>query len=142
MKGKANLNQWRVSRSSITSVAKDEVFVFGSNRAGQHLGGAAAYAYEHFAAKWDVGEGRTGYCYAIPTMEGIPFMRMAIDRFIAHATLNLKQPVNKRRIFLVTKVGCGIAGYSVADVAPLFKKAIKLPNVFLPLEFWEYYANH
>lgn len=137
MQGTSLLNCYRIASDNITHLSKrnKEVFVFGSNRRGQHRAGAAAYAVEHFSAKWGVGEGMTGYCYALPTMEGIVSFKRAVQKFIAYA----KSRPDRR--FLVTKVGCGIAGYTVEQVAPMFRKCISIDNVYLPAEFYEYYKN-
>ena len=116
---------------NVNSVEPDEVFVFGSNEQGKHLGGAAAYAVKHFGAVWGQGEGLQGQSYAIPTMEGMESMSAAIDRFIQYAD------AHRELRFLVTRIGCGIAGYSVGEVAPLFKACASLENVALPLDFWE-----
>ncbi|MBQ9532670.1 MAG: hypothetical protein IJR71_01720 [Prevotella sp.] len=109
----------------------NEVFVFGSNAAGLHGGGAAAYAMRRFGAVWGQGEGFQGQSYAIPTMEGVERMKAAVGRFIQFADQHPDQR------FLVTRIGCGIAGYRVRDVAPLFKDCIRLENVALPSDFWE-----
>lgn len=131
------MNIKRISSDNIIKLNKHEVFVFGSNKKGLHHGGAANHAYVNFNAKWGVGEGMTGQCYALPTMEGtIEFIR-AINRFIKYAKFcSIFIPLRK---FLVTKVGCGIAGYSVYDVAVWFKDrgAFELSNVYLPQEFYD-----
>jgi len=54
----------------ITELKLNELFVFGSNLAGAHGGGAARLAYERFGAVWGQGVGLQGRCYAIPTMQG------------------------------------------------------------------------
>ena len=120
----------RVTPEKIERLAPDEVFVFGSNAAGRHAGAAAKFAMDHFGAVWGQGEGLQGQSYAIPTMEGIPSLREAVDRFITFA----RQNPDLR--FLVTKIGCGVAGYEPRQIAPLFKECIKLENVALPIEFW------
>lgn len=120
----------RISPARISSLKENEVFVFGSNIYGMHGGGAARYAYEHFGAEWGVGEGLTGRCYALPTMEGAENFRQAVVRFTACAREN---PALR---FLVTPVGCGIAGYAPEMVAPWFEEASELENVCLPEEFW------
>ena len=131
------MNIKRISSGHITKLNKHEIFVFGSNKKGQHHGGAAIHAYVNFNAKWGVGEGMTGQCYALPTMEGtIEFIR-AINKFIKYAKFcSIFIPWRK---FLVIKVGCGIAGYSVYDVAMWFKDrgAFELSNVYLPQEFYD-----
>lgn len=121
----------RVTPDNITELKANEIFVFGSNAHGMHKGGAAALAMKKFGAVWGQGEGAQGRCYAIPTMEGLDSMAEAIDRFTAYAG---KHPEQR---FLVTRVGCGIAGYTAAQVAPLFKACITLENVSLPSDFWQ-----
>lgn len=55
---------------NITRLEPDDIFVFGSNLDGMHMGGAAWVAYEKFGAKWGQGVGIQGQSYAIPTMQG------------------------------------------------------------------------
>ena len=121
----------RVSADYIDNLADNEIFVFGSNLAGKHVGGAARQAYQKFGAAWGVGSGPTGKCYAIPTMHGgIDVVSPHIEAFIEYAK---EHPELK---FLVTKVGCGVAKFHPNQIAPLFASAATLPNVFLPAEFW------
>ena len=111
----------------ITSLQPNEIFVFGSNLQGAHGGGAARIAYEKFGAEWGVGVGRTGQCYAIPTMQGgVETIRPYVDEFIRYAQQN------PDLIFLVTRIGCGIAGFTDEQISPLFEAAHDLPNVALP----------
>ena len=135
MDNKQIVNGKRVASDRIAELADGEVFVFGSNVQGMHGGGAAWYAHEKFGAEWGVGEGLTGRCYALPTMEGDASLHKAVDNFIACARQH------SELTFLVTAVGCGIAGYTPAEVAPLFKDASKLENVFLPEVFWDVIAK-
>jgi len=121
------------SPERITSLEDGEIFVFGSNANGYHGGGAAAFAMDRFGAEWGNGEGLQGQSYAIPTMEGPVRMAAAVHRFCDFAAAH---PELK---FLVTEIGCGIAGYSVIQVAPMFQEALALPNVMLPKRFWEYF---
>ena len=124
------MNSTQITPEFITRLAADEVFVFGSNLAGMHGGGAARMAYEHFGAEWGVGVGPTGQCYAIPTMQGgIDTIRPYVDEFIVYA----KQHSDKR--FLVTRIGCGIAGFTDDEIAPLFREALAIPNIALP-QLW------
>lgn len=82
------------------------------------------------------GVGLQGQSYAIPTMQGgVETIRPYVDEFIKFATLNY----TKR--FLVTKIGCGIAGFTVEEIAPLFADAMHLTNVRLPLEFYQALEN-
>jgi hypothetical protein len=96
-----------------------------------HGGGAAWYANKNFGAEWGVGEGLTGRTYALPTMEGAASLKHAVERFTACAKSH------PELTFLVTAVGCGIAGYRPEEVAPLFNEAAKLENVYLPQLFWD-----
>lgn len=121
----------RITPSFITSLKDGEVFVFGSNKEGMHGGGAARVAYEKFGAKWGEGIGMTGMCYAIPTMDGsIELIRKYVDDFTEYARSH------PELTFLVTRIGCGIAGWTDAEIAPLFREASKLANVTLPKSFW------
>lgn len=121
----------RVASDRIATLGENEIFVFGSNIQGSHGGGAAWYAHKNFGAEWGVGEGLTGRTYALPTMEGPASLKKAVDNFVACA----KQ--HPELTFLVTAVGCGIAGYRPNEVAPLFREATSLENVYLPEVFWK-----
>lgn len=116
----------------ITQLGPNEIFVFGSNLAGAHGGGAARIAYNKFGAIWGQGTGLQGQSYAIPTMHGGPDkIKPYVDEFIQFAT------AHPEYTFLVTKIGCGIAGFTPDEIAPLFSNAMKLDNVILPQEFVE-----
>lgn len=114
----------------ITALGPKDIFVFGSNLDGFHGGGAARAAFDRFGAVWGQGEGLQGNSYAIPTMQGgvetiIPY----VDRFIEFAVQN------SDLTFYVTKIGCGIAGFALSEIAPLFRNALHQPNIRLPKEF-------
>ena len=123
------VNGHRIASDRIAQLGENEIFVFGSNIQGMHGGGAAWYAHNNFGAEWGVGEGLTGRTYALPTMEGEASMTHAVQKFTECARQH------PELTFLVTAVGCGIAGYSPSEVAPLFKEAEALNNVFLPQVF-------
>lgn len=115
----------------ISELKPNEIFVFGCRRSGRHYEGAANFAREHFGAVVGQGEGLQGQSYAIPTAGvGLGWIRDAIDRFTEFACAN---PNMK---FLVTPVGCGLGLWDCNDIAPLFLNASKLPNVWLPKDFW------
>ena len=132
MKNANIINGHRVASDRIATLGENEIFVFGSNIQGAHGGGAAWFAHKAFGAEWGVGEGLTGRCYALPTMEGEASMKHAVEKFTACAK------EHPELTFLVTAVGCGIAGYTPKEVAPLFKEATSLENVYLPKVFWEF----
>ena len=120
----------RITPQNVDKLASDEVFVFGSNLEGAHMGGAARTAYQKFGAVWGKGVGMQGRSYAIPTMQGpVSTIKPYVDDFIEFAKTH---PEEK---FLVTRIGCGIAGFSDEDMAPLFEAAKKVPNIYLPESF-------
>ena len=103
----------------IKDLKENEVFVFGSNLRGAHGGGAARVAVECFGAVW-----------AIPTMHGgVDVIKPYVDEFIAFAR------EHREMKFLVTPIGCGIAGFTVEEMAPLFADAIDDENIILPEGF-------
>ena len=114
----------------ITGLKDDEVFVFGSNLAGMHGGGAARAAFRLFGAVWGCGVGHYGQSYAIPTMQGgVETIKPYVDEFIQYAK------DHPALFFYVTRIGCGIAGFEDREIAPLFKDALDLENVCLPKTF-------
>ena len=120
----------------ITALQPTEVFVFGSNLAGMHGGGAARVARKLFGAVMGQGVGLQGQSYAIPTMQGgVETIKPYVDEFIAFAE---SHPELK---FYVTRIGCGIAGFTDAEIAPLFKNALGKPNIVLPRDFVEVLEN-
>lgn len=121
-----------IASGRIDKLEKDEIFVFGSNLVGKHLGGAAKAAHNKFGAQWGVGVGLTGQAYAIPTMQGgVETIKPYVDEFVEFA----KEHQEKK--FLVTRIGCGIAGFKDEEIAPLFKQAIAVCNIYLPKEFYD-----
>lgn len=114
----------------ISELQSNEVFVFGSNLAGAHGGGAARAAYNKFGAVWGRGVGLFGRSYAIPTMQGgVETIKPYVDEFIRFAK------EHDELEFLVTRIGCGIAGFRDSEIAPLFKEAIDVENIILPRSF-------
>lgn len=111
----------------IEALEPGEIFVFGSNGSGAHGGGAALFAHQRFGAVWGQSEGLQGQSYGIDTMSGLPVFEEQAGRFLAFA----RERPDLR--FLVTEVGCGIAGYSPDQVAGFFRGAPE--NVVLPESF-------
>ncbi len=122
----------RVTPSWIDDLQENQVFVFGSNLAGMHGGGAARVARLRFGAVMGNGVGMQGRSYAIPTMQGgTKTIRPYVNDFIAYAK------EHPELTFLVTPIGCGIAGFEPEDIAPLFEKASNVENIWLPESFWK-----
>ena len=114
----------------ISELNSNEIFVFGSNLAGAHAGGAAYAAVNKFGAIWGKGVGIQGQSYAIPTMQGgVETIKPYVDDFIDFASQH------KQLKFYVTRIGCGIAGFTDEEIAPLFENAIDVENIILPKEF-------
>ena len=121
----------RITPDNIRSLGNNEIFVFGSNLAGMHAGGAARVAVEKFGAIMGQGVGLQGQSYAIPTMQGGPDTILPyVEDFIRFADMH------PELTFLVTSIGCGIAGFRPAEIAPLFAGAVNVPNIHLPQDFW------
>ena len=122
----------RITPERISNLKSNEIFVFGSNLAGAHGGGAAYLAYQRFGAVMGQGVGLQGQSYAIPTMQGEPNTILPyVEEFIIFA----KQ--HPEFTFLVTRIGCGIAGFTPAEIAPLFAGAVEVENIHLPMDFWK-----
>lgn len=112
----------------------NSVFVFGSNDAGIHGAGAAHEAFNMYGAQWGLGEGLSGETYAIPTKT-----RKLETKLINEISVSVSVFLNFARQrpdlhFFVTRIGCGLAGFTDKEIAPLFQGAP--PNVELPLG-WE-----
>ena len=127
------INNKRFTPDKVERLSNCEIFVFGSNLGGKHMGGAARFAYEKFGAEWGVGDGPSGQCYAIPTMHGgLEDIRLYAEKFIAYAKAH---PMNR---FLLTRVGCGIAGFKDSDMAQLFEDVLDIPNIAYPRQWLPY----
>lgn len=130
----------RITPEFITSLKPNEIFVFGSNLQGMHAGGAARCAMK-FGAEWGNGVGLQGNTYAIPTltfpagmdteddMLDLSDINRYVQQFIAFAK------AHPELFFYVTPIGCGIAGFTPRQIAPLFRGALELENVSLPKDF-------
>lgn len=122
----------RTTSDRITALSPGEVFVFGSNLEGLHGGGAARQALE-WGAIVGRGTGLQGDTYAIPTMFNSPQeIQPFVDEFIRFAR------EHPEKTFLVTEIGCGIAGFTPREIAPLFREAAGVENIRLPRRFWKF----
>ena len=126
----------RTTPDDIKKLEQGHIFVFGSNLSGRHGKGAAKTALG-WGAKWGQAAGLQGRTYGIPTKDAsirrtltIKEIKPFVDEFIEFAKNN------PNLIFLVTEVGCGLAGYKQKDIAPLFVNAIDVENIYLPERFW------
>lgn len=125
-----------ITPENIRYLAPNEVFVFGSNYAGRHGRGAALLAVRKFGARNGHGMGLAGRSYGIATkgheLEVLPLraIKIQVDRFLKFAN------ANRDKHFFVTEIGCGLAGYSPRDIAPMFAGQVPA-NVSLPIRFWK-----
>lgn len=125
----------RVTPEQISTLEDNEIFVFGSNESGIHGAGAARFAYDNFGAFYEQGFGLMGQSFGIPTKDwfitklDIQVVKFYVDRFIDFAKKS------KQYTFYVTKIGCGLAGFTEEEIAPLFSELIDDENVYLPVEF-------
>lgn len=131
----------KITPEYISELKENEIFVFGSNLGGFHGAGAAKTARDKFKAKYGTGSGRTGQCYAIPTKDrrlktlSLKDIQYLIDIFENYVIQN------KDLEFLITRIGCGLAGYKAEQIAPLFSSFISLPNISLPKDFIDILRN-
>lgn len=111
----------------------NQIFVFGSNLAGVHGAGAARIAMNRHGAEYGVGIGRTGNSYALPTKDS-NIMTLPLYTISGYARAFCHYAAEHREDqFFVTRIGCGLAGYSDAEIAPLFNSAPG--NCILPVEW-------
>lgn len=126
----------RVTPENINKLGENQIFVFGSNLGGKHGKGAAKTALT-WGAKYGQAAGIQGRTYGIPTKDKsirrvltVDEIKPFVDDFIECARNN------KHLTFLVTEIGCGLAGYKPKEIAPLFKDAADIENIHLPARFW------
>jgi hypothetical protein len=126
----------RTTPDDIKKLEQEQIFVFGSNLSGRHGKGAAKTALG-WGAKWGQSTGLQGRTYGIPTKDAsirrtltVIEIKPFVDEFIEFAKNNPDM------IFLVTEIGCGLAGHKQKDIAPLFLDAVNIENIYLPEKFW------
>jgi hypothetical protein len=129
------VKRYKSTPDNIKKLENYEVFVFGSNLAGNHSGGTAKLALDKFGAEEGNGEGLQGQSYAFPTLtkkmekRTEKNLKKSVDKLIGCAN------DNTTKIFLVTKIGCGIAGYKEEEMKMLFDRNDVSANIVLP-EGW------
>lgn len=131
----SNKEEWivqiRSTSNNVYTLHPNEIFVFGSDLDGNHIRGAALQAFEKFGAIQGQGIGLQGKSYAIPTLlNEINKIKPYVDDFVEYARCHSELK------FLVTRIGCGLAGFSPLQIAPLFIKAREIKNIYLPKQFW------
>ena len=130
------IRKLRITPRPVVKLKEDEVFVFGSNLAGHHSGGAAKQALK-WGAKWYVASGPMGQTYGIPTV-GVHGLD-AVERYVSQFIKYVEE--NDHITFYVTAIGCGSAGFTPEQIAPLFKDCVDMSNVYLPESFWQVFMT-
>ena len=124
--------KWRITPRPVVELKRDEVFVFGSNIKGLHTGSAAKQALK-WGAQMGVASGLMGQSYGIPTVgvHGLAAIEGYVNQFVEYVK------ANDHVTFYVTAIGCGSAGFTPEQIAPLFKVLVEETNVYLPESFWQ-----
>lgn len=126
-----------ITPDNIYNLNPDQIFVFGSNLCGFH-GAGAAYDAIKWGASEKIGEGMAGQTYALPTKGYSIKKRLIPDIYASIIMLLMNVKSNPDKHYLITKIGCGLAGYKVADIAPMFREFLDLENCSLPQDFIAY----
>jgi hypothetical protein len=127
----------RVTPDMIRDLEQGEIFVFGSNLSGIHGAGAANTALK-FGAIWGQFNGLQGQSYAIPTKDKSVVKSLTIDQIKPFVDEFIEFAKNNKNLtFLVTEIGCGLAGHKHKDISILFRECIKIDNIHLPYKFWK-----
>lgn len=128
----------RITPENIQQLQENEVFAFGSNKSGYHGAGAAYIALKKFGAIYGQGVGIQGMSYAIPTKSIGIIRTLTLQEIQEYVDEYIEYAINTpNKVFLTTEIGCGLAGLTSEEVAPLFIKAIPVQNIHLPERFWK-----
>jgi hypothetical protein len=125
----------KIASSNIFSLEDNQIFVFGSNLSGRHGLGAAKTAMK-WGAKYGQAEGLQGQTYGIPTVNKLITKKLPLHEIETYVNNFIEfAKDNPDKDFLVTQIGCGLAGYYPTEIAPFFKKAVGIKNIHLPIDF-------
>jgi hypothetical protein len=131
----------RTTEDKITKLKPGEIFVFGSNTSGRHGKGAAKTAMG-WGAVYGQGDGLQGHTYGIPTVNASITGKLSLEKIQGYVDNFIEfAKTQPHMTFLVTEIGCGLAGWEVKNIAPLFKEAMNVSNIHLPKKFWRI-LNH
>ena len=128
----------KVYEDFVYKLDHNEIFVFGSNEGGKHGKGAAKTAVK-FGAIYGIGYGIQGKTYGIPTKnKNLKVLKLSkIEKYVQKFIKYVKN--NEEKHFIITKIGCGLAGFKEKEIAPLFEELIDYENVSMPKDFMKYY---
>ena len=126
----------RTTPDMITELKPNEIFVFGSNESGRHGAGAAKTALK-WGAVYGQSFGLQGRTFAIPTVNASVSNKISITKVKSYIESFIEYAKEHPELtFLVTEIGCGLAGFNVKEIAPLFESAKNIENIHLPSKFW------
>lgn len=131
------MHRKRTTPEVVLSLEVGEIFVFGSNEAGRHGKGAALTALKKFGAIYGCANGIQGQSYGIPTVNSSIRNTLSLEQISTYVNEFIEYAKkHSEYTFLVTEIGCGLAGLKTEDVGPLFKEAVNVENIHLPKRFW------
>lgn len=128
--------KYRITPDRITELKHNQIFVFGSNESGRHGKGAAKTAMK-WGAQYRCAVGLQGRTFAIPTVNASITQKLPLGKVAVYVNYFIEEArQHPELVFLVTEIGCGLAGWKVKDIAPLFREAVAIENIHLPRRFW------
>jgi len=126
----------RITPEKVTDLRPLDIFVYGANEAGI-LGAGAALTARRFVGRRSGVCGLSGRTFAIPTKPRDLRLSLPLDDISKYVAMFVTYVSKRRdRCFLVTEIGCGLAGYHPSQIAPMFRGCVALPHVCLPQRFW------
>lgn len=130
----------RITPENITNISNNIRVLVGTNESGLHGGGIARYAEENWGLQYKVGFGPSGLCFGLPTKDWkIKTLPLNIINNYVERYINWCQVTDYQHF--VTKIGCGLAGYTIPEIAPMFKSCIEYENMWLPQDFLDFYKG-
>ena len=132
----------RITPKYVDVLQSNQIFVFGSNLKGRHGAGAALLARNKFGAVYNKGIGIHGNSYAIPTKD-INLVTLPLEEISNYVEdfIYFAKEFNDYE-YLVTEIGCGLAGYNPEQIAPMFARCLEMSNIYLPLSFYNILINN
>lgn len=131
----------RITPENITLVTSDMRILIGTNESGIHGAGIAKVAFDNWGLDWGKGFGPSGFCFGLPTKNwSIRQLPLDVIENYVQRYIDWCQHEVKLKHY-VTKIGCGLAGYTVPDIAPMFFTCKRFTNMWLPQDFLDFYEG-
>lgn len=127
----------RITPEKLTVLNRNDVVLIGTNESGIHGAGIADHAYKNWGAVMGQGFGAMGQCFGLPTKdwEIVSLDPHIINQYVQRYIVWTQLRQNKKRTHYVTQVGCGLAGFTPEEIAPMFAECIDMKNIWLPESF-------